>query len=849
MISSTATLRDLAWTPSSAAAAAELALDVTAVQWPLAVWIARHPWSSLEHMPFLEAMRRLQALGGVQLYPSWRLLQDAEARGEIDPNALEDRMNRYLDHHVPAPLRTAFARLQPRLTREEVELPISTEAAALAARTAARADLPLEALRFPLPSDDARPRVDAITARYLRLYLDRGQSAWPMPGREDGLFTAARALLMRDPALSKAERRRIAELPDDPDAVLAFGLERFKVHPRFAADYFRVHYLRMPGFVGALRYGDREVGGQGRLPREYLALRILLEWAVAGPDGAFAPHPDLTGLAKAASHVEGAEADVADALVLAVYRYVTADRYGVWLEAWEQTLDQHLMGSSETSVGDDAHPADAQLLFCIDVRSERLRRHLEALGPYTTYGCAGFFNLAVRTQPLDSAYAHPSCPAIVSPVACVQERATDEKAHRRRRKMSNAVRAMGLTFKKLKQASVGSLALPELSGAYLALHAVWQAFPRVSAHVRDVLRECLPAVPTRWEAVGETDGAPAQPNCAPAEPAHLFAEAAAQLFRSLGITTFSRVVVLCGHEAQVENQAHRAAFECGACGGQSGRHNARLLAAALNQEAVRRLLRDRHGLVIPDDTVFLAAVHITTTDEIEWVELAGMSPQQSRVWQQLDQDLRRAGANAAAERLEQLPGAEGRPAQREAVRRGHDWSEVRPEWGLAGNRAFWIGRLPSLDARLRGQVFAHDYDWRCDPDGSYLHAIVSGPVTVAQWINLQYYASTVAPHVHGGGHKALQTVTAGLGVMHGNASDLLPGLPWQSIAAEDGRLYHRPLRLTIVVEAPVARVALLLREHADFRRKVQNGWLRLFVRDPQSKRWWSGAEILAGAEA
>ncbi|WP_231862845.1 putative inorganic carbon transporter subunit DabA [Alicyclobacillus mali (ex Roth et al. 2021)] len=846
MISSTLAMPYAPWTPTSAAAAAEMALDVTAVQWPLSVWIARHPWPALEHLSFLEAMRRLQALGGVRLYPSWRLLQDAKSRGEIDPNALQDRMDQYLDHYVPATLRAAFARIQPRLTLEQAELPISAEAAALAARTAARVDLPHDALRFPLPSDEARTRVDALTSRYLRLYLDRGQSAWAMPGRDEGLFAAARALLMRDPALSKAERRRVEELPRDPDEVLAFGLDRFRAAPRFAADYFRVHHLRMPGFVGALRYRDREEGGQGRLMREYLALRILIEWAVAGPDGVFAPHPDWTGLAQAAAHVADVEGELADDLVLAVHRYMTADRYAVWLEAWEQTLDAQLVRSG--AAPSRTQEADAQLLFCIDVRSERLRRHLEALGPYATYGCAGFFNLPVRTQPLDSAYAHPSCPAIVTPVADMRERAMEPSAYDRRLRVTGALRAVGLSFKKLKQASVASLALPELSGGYLALHALVQSVPRASARLRGLLRDSLPLVQTRWELAGEAHRSADPRNSALGGTAQLFASAAADLFRSIGLTEFARMVVVCGHEARVENQPHRAAFECGACGGQSGRHNARLLAMALNRADVRRLLRDQHGLHIPDETVFLAAVHITTTDEIEWVEVPKMPAQTERLWQQLDTNLRRAGACAAAERLEQLPGAEGRPDQREVVRRACDWSEIRPEWGLARNRAFWVGRLPDLDERLRGQVFAHDYDWRCDPDGAYLRAIVSGPVTVAQWINLQYYASAVAPHVHGGGNKVLQTVTAGVGVMNGNASDLLPGLPWQSIAADDGHLYHRPLRLTVVMEVPVAHAALLLRDHADFRQKVQNGWLRLWVRDTQSKKWWSATEVLRNAQ-
>ncbi|SCL25497.1 hypothetical protein GA0070616_3116 [Micromonospora nigra] len=847
-----------------AAAAVTIAADQVAATWPLDSFVAVNPLAGLERTPFRRATARLRDLGGVRTHlPAARWRQRLRAGGisetdlvaalapavaGIEPVSLGNRSIDAIDlrilvlrhsvHDGPQPSSDLLAAVQRRLAARPVSR--SPEA-----RTTAGERTLTDVLDDTLGTRLGETVDDLVTA-WCAAHCGRPAAHWPVPGTEEqGCWSRWRQVAAADPAPALLGAVGFAELvealPVAPEQALAALLRTLGVPPDRWAAYLSRSLLRLPGWAGYARWSQDHPGQRPALAvADLLAVRLTYELALGastaqrhlqvGPAVALisamlttsASEPvgeDAAALARLAT-VLGVDAATVDALpadaLTALHDAVTdlspQRQAEVWLTAAEHAYRRRLRDRL-----DHARPRPvpqgaplAQAVFCIDVRSEGLRRQLEATGPVATYGFAGFFGLPVRTMAAGARRGRDRCPVLMRPVATVDE----PPARTEPRRVQQAWRR---AFAGAKASPVGAFAFVEVAGL-LATTAL-------------LLRAAMPRrlTPRAEQAVTTVTGLDAALTL---DEQVYYAEAT---LRTIGLTTdFAPLVLLCGHGATSTNNPYAAALDCGACGGNRGGVSAQLAATMLNNPRVRVALAAR-GIEIPDHTLVLAAEHDTVTDEVRLLDTAGIPATHQPVVDALADHLSEAGARLRAERAARLP---GRPAAARLSARAVDWAQVRPEWALVGNAAF-IAAPRELTAGhdLGCRTFLHSYDWSTDPDAAALEAIMTGPLVVAVWINLQYYFSTVDPRRLGAGTKTVHSVLGdGLGVLPGTGGDLCTGLPWQSVGV-GGELTHEPLRLLAVVQAPRSLVVTVLDRNPALRQLAGGGWFSLAVRDPRSGEW------------
>jgi len=777
--------------------------------WPLQNFVAVNPFWGFIDEPFPKVAGRMQRVAHARMHLDRDFYRVAWEEGRITDEDLVEASSKVAGGQFPLNrLRDALLEAPP-----EPQL--------------------LPTLAEYLDQNQGTHYAEAITceiSKWCAGYFDRGQALWTSPAAGQPLFSGWKKMAVIDlnPELRgiKGFRAAVRELQDDPRAVIAEALIELGIPSEGAERFLHRQLLSISGWASFVKQLVREDGLYGRQNEmlvDLLAVRLAYDLALVG-------HLDTDRL--------NGWREVAESFSLE--DEPLTDESAVWQEAFEigyrrQLIEKLKRGIADAQPGDESNPTgiDAQAVFCIDVRSERYRRALEATSArIDTVGFAGFFGFPISYHAIDEDSGPSLCPVLLTPALATREAAATgelEPISRFRRATSRVARA----WKDFKLSAVSSFSYVESCGIgfgwKLLTDSLGWSRPTDSAVAGMKKGGCTrPSWPT------EAEGGPDKKT---------LAAVSAGALRNMGLTRgFARLVLLCGHGSTTTNNPYGSGLDCGACGGHGGETNARIAAQTLNDPEVRRLL-EHEGISIPATTWFLAGRHDTTTDQVELLDL-DLAPKSHRddtaslekrlhdashlVRLQRSADL---GLDACSERIDQ-----------EVIRRAHDWSQVRPEWGLAGNAAFIAApRNRTATLSLDGRAFLHNYDYQNDPDLGVLELIMTAPMVVANWINMQYFASTVDNHRFGSGTKVTHNVVGTVGVLQGNDGDLQTGLPWQSI--HDGEKYvHEPIRLNVIIEAPTHAIQQMIDRHEVVRHLVDNAWLHLLAIEPGTDRYYEYVE-------
>ncbi len=776
--------------------------------WPLQNFVAVNPFLGLADRSFEAACGLMRRVAHQDMVMDVDYFQQEFKRGRITVQDLAEAIQQ------------SGSQLAPRDLLAWLEKPGSEPMAAM------------HSLADLATSPSGRPWNSLVTeeiSRWCASCFDEGQSSWRMPWQELPLYAAWREAARIDASPEiigfQGFRKLVMSLPEGASSAICAILDELGLPVAQLEDYLHRLLMTLPGWSSYVQYRVRKKTMSGMSDEsllDLLAVRLVFELQLARQF-------DGTGLRESWLKTLSAEESPHDPMM---------QPHLLWQRALETGFQRELVSKITASAcsataPSRAHPA-VQAVFCIDVRSEVMRRSMESSSDQIeTLGFAGFFGMPIEYVPYGERHGTSQVPVLLSPKYRVREHLPDATPEQERdaRQKRQLGRRTEHSWNAFKTSAVSCFSFVEAAGIGFAWKLVRDSFQLGGKPKSHGCASC--ASPNlnqeRHVAAEAADDSPLESGI----PAEDQVQLAFGALKNMGLTSnFARLVMLCGHGSHTTNNPYAAGLDCGACGGHAGDANARIAVAILNQPHVRQALRAQ-GIQIPEDTHFIAALHNTTTDVITLFDSDKVPSSHQTDLMQLQLWLDDASRGCRQQRSTTLglAGVAESELGKLIDQRSGDWSQVRPEWGLAGNAAFIAApRDRTRQLNLQGRVFLHNYDPAADPDRSTLELIMTAPMIVANWINLQYYASTVNNRLWGSGNKVTHNVVGTFGIQQGNGGDLLAGLPLQSV--HDGEKWmHEPVRLSVFIEAPCSDIDAVIAKHEGVRHLVENGWLHLFAID------------------
>lgn len=656
--------------------------------------------------------------------------------------------------------------------------------------------------------------VHPILFRVLCNYLDQGISVWNFPYRNMSFLQAMRKLEMES-TVSLFRSKRGRELFMNPETtvedLLLVLIGRSEKYAQYLFDQQFAHQ-GWSGMVAAI-----QLQPQTLLDRRAITLEEVIFF-------------ELVLELDALEYMLGKQWKALDARLLDKVPNLFEDTpvseleevLYLWHLAYEWSYYDTVLGGVHTPNPSLREQRDHsfQAIFCIDDRECSLRRYLENEDPNCyTYGSPGFFGVEFYFKPVDGKFITKLCPAPVNPGFLISEVSTDQKRKR------------DLHLDKKANSLHSGWLISQTLGFWSALKLAINVFnPKFQPGAASSFSHMSKQAQLQIERKGHEKEGDLLLGFSPEE----MAVRVETTLRSIGLVNqFAPLVYIVGHGASSTNNPHYAAYDCGACSGRAGSVNARVFCAMANHAVVRTLLA-KNGIVIPDATRFVGALHDTTRDEIEFFD---------------EQDISNDCAGKHAENVNVFHVAFMKNARERSRRFDNVYSESdledvhkrvklrsitlfepRPELNHATNATCIVGRRDlTSHLFLDRRAFMNSFDYRVDPEGNYLFPILRAVAPVCGGINLEYFFSRVDNQKLGAGSKLPHNVMGLFAVANGIDGDLRPGLPSQMIEM------HEPVRLLVVVEHfEDVVLRTIQRDNATYE-WFKNDWVKLAAVHPETR--------------
>ncbi len=501
----------------------------------------------------------------------------------------------------------------------------------------------------------------------------------------------------------------------------------------------------------------------------------------------------------------------------------------LWQNAFEWSYyDSVLKGiqisnTKETGAAAE-HTRSFQAIFCIDEREDSIRRHIEAVDKKAeTFGAPGFFGVEFYFLQQGSKFYDKLCPAPVTPKYLIKEYE------------AKAVREDEPIYTKHTHGFFTGFALSITFGFWAFIKTLLNLFrPTMSPAISNAYGHMDMQSILTIENKSTDDAENGLQIGYTIDEMTIRAE---NFLRGIGlIKNFAPIIYFVAHGSSSANNPHHGAHDCGACSGRPGATNARVQSFILNHKKVRENLAEK-GIFIPDTTQFIGTMHDTAADVMGYYDENILNPTNAKEHLINKQNFETALNLNAKERSRRFASINTRQ-QLEQVRKAiHNRSvslfEPRPELGHGTNTLAIIGRRQTTKGLfLDRRAFLNSYDYRTDPEGNILTAVMRPIGLVCGGINLEYYFSRVDNIKMGAGTKLPHNVMGLFGVANSSDGDLRPGLPWQMIEV------HDPVRLLVIVEHQPEIVLKAIQSSPEVFEWYNNEWVHIMALHPIEQHFY-----------